>query len=98
MAESHTVPLALRAEGLSWRLVGEEVLVIDERTWEYLSIGGSGSLLWMQLSEGPKHVDALADSLVGEYGIDVQTARDDVAEFVDGLLGKELLVQVVGGA
>jgi hypothetical protein len=73
-----------------WRVVMDEVIILDQASWKYLSVKGSGAHLWPALVEGST-TDALADRLVEQYGIDADTARTDVEAFVGMLAERQLL-------
>ena len=82
--------MRLRGRDVSWRTVGDEVIVLDGRSWAYLSVNGSGELLWNLLAGGATEAE-LADALVREYAIDASQARQDVREFVRALREHDLL-------
>jgi hypothetical protein len=80
----------LRKHDLSWRELGDEIVVLDLRASSYLSVRGSGSVLWPLLVRG-----ATMDELVGEllrlYDVDEGTVRRDVEEFVNDLVHRGLV-------
>jgi hypothetical protein len=80
----------VREDDLTWRTVGEEIVVLDMRTWEYLGLNGSGATLWPALVEGATPA-ALGDLLVETYGIDAESANRDVDGFLASLSESQLL-------
>jgi hypothetical protein len=80
----------VREGDLTWRTVGEEIVVLDMRTWEYLGLNGSGAMLWPALVEGATPA-ALGDLLVETYGIDAESANRDVDGFLASLSESQLL-------
>lgn len=74
--------LTVRPEDLSWRRVDDEVVVLDLRSSRYLSLNGSGALLWEALADGADE-DALAAALVAEFGIDRARAEQDTRAFLN---------------
>ena len=84
----------LRKDELTWREAGDVVVVLDLADSSYLSIGGSGRVLWNRLESGAT-VDQLVDALVEVFDIDDATARADTLAFVDSLTERRLL-SVVG--
>jgi hypothetical protein len=82
--------LKLRAEGLKWRQMEEEVVALDVESSTYVSANASGTLLWEALAEGTTR-DALVDRLVEKFGIDRDQAGADVDEFVADLRARGLL-------
>jgi hypothetical protein len=87
--------VVLDLERLMWREVGEEVIVLDKRTWTYMGINGSGALLWRELVEGASP-ERLADRLREEYGLAEDAAVRDVGAFVELLRGHGLLTDAAG--
>jgi Coenzyme PQQ synthesis protein D (PqqD) len=79
-----------RTEGLHWRLVDGEVLLLDERNGRYLALNSSGALLWELLVTGATR-DQLAQRLVTEYGIGQAQAERDVDALVGELTSRSLL-------
>ena len=73
--------LKIRVEDLSWRQVGDEIVVLDLRSNAYLSINQSGTALWELLVDGstPATMEA---RLVSDFGVDDDQARADVKAFV----------------
>jgi Coenzyme PQQ synthesis protein D (PqqD) len=83
--------LRIRDEDLSWRQVGDEVIVLDLRSNSYLSINESGTALWQMLVDGSTP-EGMTARLTTDYGLDQDTAQSDVDAFVAmltdlGLLG-----------
>lgn len=80
----------LRDSELTWRITQDAIVVLDQRRWVYLSLNGSGALLWSSLAEG-----ATTGELIGvlreRYGIDDEAARLDADAFVAMLAERELL-------
>ncbi len=82
--------LKIRNDDLSWRQVGDEVIVLDLRSNSYLSINHSGTALWELLVDGSTP-DTMAARLVSEFGVDEGQARTDIEEFVAMLTKQGLL-------
>jgi hypothetical protein len=82
--------LKIREDDLSWRQVGDEIIVLDLRSNAYLSINQSGTALWDMLIEGSTPTTMTA-RLVSAYGVDEECARKDVEEFVAMLDDRGLL-------
>ena len=75
-------PFALREEDLNWRVIGDELIVLDLRAGTYLSVNASGMLLWNLIAEGPATRSALVTHLAESYAISEETARRDVDAFI----------------
>lgn len=80
----------LRADELNWRLIDDEVVVLDSKRASYLAINGAGARLWPALVEGAT-LEHLADLLVGTYAIDRARARADADAFVAALTDQGLM-------
>jgi hypothetical protein len=79
-----------RSDGLHWRVVDGEVLLLDERSGRYLALNSSGALLWELLVAGATR-DQLAQRLVTEYGIGRPQADRDVDAVLGELASMSLL-------
>ncbi|WP_372789511.1 PqqD family protein [Paraconexibacter sp.] len=84
--------MELRTQDVTWRRSGEEVVILDLRSSEYLALNASGALLWERLAQGSAEPDALNAVLVERYGIDPRTAENDVQAFVELLRTHDLVV------
>lgn len=73
--------LQIRRDGLSWREIEGEVVVLDLQSSNYLSLNATGSVLW-QMLEGGATTEQLATALAEEFAIDRATAAADVEGFV----------------
>jgi hypothetical protein len=82
--------LGLRSDNLTWREVGDEVVVLDLSSSTYLAVNGSGAVLWKALAEGAS-AGELQDTLMRQYDIEADTARRDVGAFLDDLRSRGLL-------
>lgn len=81
-----------RSEGLAWRHVAdEEIVVLDLSTSQYLTLNSTGALLWEALSDEARNKAELVKLLLEEFEVDEGTAETDVAEFVDKCLQENLL-------
>jgi hypothetical protein len=75
---SHTI----REENLSWREVDKEIIILDLGSSKYLSLNGTGALLWKRLAIGADDAE-LVDLLVDSFRIDRAVAENDVRAFLD---------------
>jgi hypothetical protein len=73
---------AIRTESLSWREIDGEIVILDLQASKYLSLNGSGALIWRALTEGADD-SAIVDRLSSHFEIDKQQAATDVAAFLD---------------
>jgi hypothetical protein len=91
----HIAPLALASERLIWREVDDQVIVLDKRTWHYLSINDSGALLWRQIAEGATRAELVA-RLRDDCELDEQAAARDVQAFISMMQEHGLLLDGEG--
>ncbi len=82
----------LRQSGLTSRRVGDDVVVLDLEQSRYLSLAGSGAVLYELLQQDCK-LDDLVATLLERYEVDEQTARRDVEAFVEQLQQANLLAE-----
>ena len=79
--ERHDETLRLRTEGLNWREIDGEVVVLDVDRSHYLNLNPTGSAIWLMLAEGATEPE-LVDRLTQEFEVDEQTAGNDVTSFL----------------
>lgn len=79
-----------RAEQLSWREVEGEVVLLDERGWNYLHLNGTGATLWKALNDGST-LDALVDALLAEYEVPRAVAEADTRDLLSHLVARGLI-------
>jgi hypothetical protein len=85
----------VRADGLLWSRVDDEVVLLDQRNDTYLGVNASGAALWQLLVDGcDRH--QLVGRLMELYGIDEAQAGADVDSLIAGLGGEGLLDQTGG--
>lgn len=82
--------MQLRQAGLTWQVVGADVVVLDLEGSVYLKLAGSGKALWEALVE-PRTEPELVTALMDRYGIDEGLAAADVRAFLDDLRTRRLL-------
>ncbi len=90
MSDPRGQRLTLRSSDLSWRTVGDEIIVLDLAKSVYYSVDGAGVTLWPALVDGASK-EQLADLLVSTFGIDAATAATDAEAFVADLGARGLL-------
>ena len=67
--------MQLRQSGLTWHVVGDDVVVLDLNGSVYLRLNGSARVLWERLVEPCTDAD-LAATLVERFGISDERAAD----------------------
>lgn len=80
----------LRQDAVEWREVEGEIVALDLRTAEYLTVNAAGTVLWPRLAAGAS-LDELVACLVATYAVEPETAGRDVRAFVSMLEERQLL-------
>lgn len=82
--------LRLRTEDLEWREIDTEIVILDGRGADYLTLNGSGAVLWRKLA-GNATRDQLVDALLDAFEVDHSTAAADTDVFLAALARQGLL-------
>jgi hypothetical protein len=83
--------MQLRQTGVTWQVVGDEVVVLDLDGSVYLKVNGSGRVLWEALN-GSASEPHLVSLLADRYEIDASQAAADVTAFLSELRTRKLLI------
>jgi len=73
--------LRLRTEDLEWREIDNDIVILDGRDATYLTLNGSGAVLWRLLATDATRQE-LVDALLGTYEVDHLTAAADTDAFL----------------
>lgn len=89
-----------KAEGFVSRSVGDDTIVVPVRAGvanleAIFTLNGVGSAIWSGI-DGRATVGDLSRSVAAAYDVGADDASADVAEFVELLVRKGLVVQVAG--
>jgi hypothetical protein len=79
-----------RDGAVSWRDVDGEIIALDVESGVYISLNGSGRVLWMALVESAS-VDELTALLVSTFGITDDEAMAGATDFLDDLMSRSLI-------
>lgn len=82
--------LRLRTDDLEWREIDSDIVILDGRDATYLTLNGSGAVLWRRLA-GSATRDELVEALLGTYEVDHSTAAADTDAFLGALCEQGLL-------
>jgi Coenzyme PQQ synthesis protein D (PqqD) len=83
--------MRLRREGLTWRRLGEDIMVLDLESSTYFAVGGTGAFLFETLHDRDLDDTELVDAVLGEYDVDAMTVQSDVSRFLTRLRDAGLL-------
>lgn len=92
MAQDHTgtLPRWVATETVLYRVLGDEVLLLDLDAEEYIGLDPVAARFWILLASGAD-VDAVVATLLNEFAADEQTIRHDLDAFADQMVGRGLL-------
>ena len=79
------------APDVLFRLVSDEVVLVNLSTQRYLGLNPVGARMWMALQEASS-VQAAYEQLLEEYDVEPSELRGDFEEFLGQLLAQELIV------
>lgn len=82
--------LRLRTDDLEWREIDSDIVILDGRDATYLTLNGSGALLWRRLADSATR-DELVKVLLETYAVDHPTAAADTDAFLAALSEQGLL-------
>lgn len=83
--------MRLRSEGLSWREIDGESVLLDLQTSTYLRANRTGTFLLKELVEGSSR-DELVSRLADAYDLPVSQAESEVQTFLGSLVDRSLLL------
>ncbi len=77
--------------GLAWQLIDGEAIIVDLVGGVTVGLNGTGSLIWSLLAGHEER--EIAESLTRQFDVDLDTAREDVRNFIDLLRERGLLTE-----
>ena len=82
--------MKLRSQDVTWQEIDGELVILDLASSTYLTTNATGAFLAKQLNE-ERTEDELVTAMVAQYGVEAETARTDVQDFLADLRRLELL-------
>jgi len=73
-----------------WTKLGEEVAILNSETGTYFGLDPVGSRIWCLMADGAP-IDEVVSTLLAEYQVDEQRARDDLRELINQLVTRSLV-------
>ncbi|RJP33888.1 MAG: PqqD family protein [Actinobacteria bacterium] len=74
-----------RIEGIAWRVIEGEAVLVNVRSDEVMHLNPTASFLWSSL-DGQLSLADIARSMTGEYNVDMDTAMADIVVFAGSLV------------
>ena len=82
--------VAVPAEGLTIRKIGNETIILTEEGEELHTLDETGTFVWKAI-DGKKTLSHILDLICAEYEVTHDRARDDLFVFVEALKGKGII-------
>lgn len=92
LAADSSRKMRLRSDDVVWRTDEDEIVVLELGTGTYLTLNGSGKLLWLRLADGCS-ASELSLLLQASFGIPEELASADASAFLQDLIERNLLVE-----
>ena len=90
-AASTGILFKLDSDRAAWRVVEDELVVLDLETSAYLSINETGTCVWPLLETGARR-DELVNAVLDNYEIEADVAGRDIDTFLSSLVARGLLL------
>jgi Coenzyme PQQ synthesis protein D (PqqD) len=84
------VELRLRLHQMTWRRVEDSIIVLDLDNSTYLSVNGTGAVIWEQLVHGAT-VASMVRSVTDQFDVDATVAEADIKAFTEDLRARRFL-------
>lgn len=88
--------IVTRNKDVAWRIIEGEAILISAEDSMLHSLDEVGTRIW-ELADGSNTIKQIAQKIFDEYEIDLETAQDDVVEFVTNLASEKLNLLVTAG-
>lgn len=76
---------------VSWRIIDEQVIFLHKKDRTFYELNKTASFIWEKAADKIP-VETIIGFLSSNYDIDRKTAEKDTLEWVEDLLGKEILI------
>ena len=77
-------------DGLMWRDIDREVIILDIENDSYYSLNETGTLVWKMLEKGI-NVEGIFAALAKEYALSLKNAEKDVNSIIEKLKEEKLI-------
>jgi hypothetical protein len=74
-----------RAEGIAWRMIEEEVVLVNVRQDEVIHLNPAASFLWSSI-DGETSLEEIARAMTDVFEVERETALADILDFAGRLL------------
>ena len=80
----------LRKTELTWREVGDAIVILDLSDSSYLSVSGAGRVVWDRLDGGATLAELVA-AVMEIFDVSEELAASDTSSFLDSLESRKLI-------
>jgi Coenzyme PQQ synthesis protein D (PqqD) len=87
VSEASERRFVLKSEEVAWRVVGNELIVLEFSSSTYLTLNGTAKDLWESIADGAT-ISSLADMLESRYNVSNELARSDAELFINALIDR----------
>jgi hypothetical protein len=82
---------------LAWREIDGEIVIISPQDSRVHELNETASLIW-KCADGTQSRAAIAERMAAEFDVAIETACQDVAEIIEVLGEKDLILSAVAAA
>ena len=82
----------VNSEDISYRVVDQEVIILNLKTGDYYSLNKVGTFIWRFLLN-KADLDFLVDKVVDEFEIDKKVAIRDITTLLKELISEKMILQ-----
>jgi|SRR2546430_77522 len=82
-----------RSERFAWRMIEDEVVLVDRDEEEVLRLNPIATEIWQAL-DGSRSIAEIIDRVHQSFDVDRKTAEKDVLRFVKELVKREMVEEV----
>lgn len=74
--------------------LSEEGVLLDTEHERFYNINEVGTRIWQLLSESPKSIDDIIETITQEYDISSEQAYEPISQFIDEIASRDLIRSV----
>lgn len=80
-------------EGASWKIVDDEVVIINFETTHYYSLNATGSYVWRLLEKEAIPLSQIITSVSKYFDVPEDVVQNDVTTLIDDLYKEKLILE-----
>lgn len=71
--------------------IDDSVIIFDTQNDRFFELEGIGSFIWKNLNN--RNFDEIVGKISDEFDVDEETVKEDTIEFINDLLGNQLIME-----